>query len=81
MGESSGRVFLRLERIGVCVKALCSADGVEWFTVGSVEFPVQDSVQVGIHAIGAIDRTIYHGDYSDGTAIRFESFQLWQADH
>jgi hypothetical protein len=80
MRESAGKVFLRLERIGACVRALCSADGVAWFTVGSVAFPVQEPVQVGAHAIGAIDRTIYHGDYSDGTAIRFESFQLWRAD-
>jgi hypothetical protein len=28
-------------------------------------------------AIGHIDRAIYHGAYSDGTAIRFEVFQLW----
>ena len=79
--EGSGRVFLRLERSGAQVAALCSADGVRWFTVGSVAFPVEDSLQVGVHAIGAIDRTIYHGAYADGTAIRFESFQLWQADH
>jgi hypothetical protein len=79
--ESSPRVFLRLERIGGRVSALCSADGVKWFTVGSVEFPTQDAVQVGVHAIGSIDRTIYHGAYANGTAIRFESFQLWEADH
>ena len=80
--EGSARVLLRLERIGGRVKALGSADGVKWFTVGSVEFPAEGGAfQVGVHASGAIDRTIYHGAYADGTAIRFESFQLWRADH
>jgi len=69
-------VFLRLERVGDRVHALCSADGEEWFTVGYAEFPAEDPVEVGLHAIGDIDRTIYHGAYPDGTAIRFESFQL-----
>jgi tetratricopeptide (TPR) repeat protein len=74
----SGRVFLRLERIGERVNALCSADGAKWFTVGQVAFPVEDPLQVGLHAIGNIDRTVYHGAYPDGTAIRFESFRLWE---
>jgi hypothetical protein len=76
----AGRVFLRLERIGDRVDALCSADGERWFSVGHVRFPVEDPVQVGLYAIGSIDRTIYHGAYPDGTAIRFESFQLWGLD-
>jgi hypothetical protein len=45
--------------------------------VGHVEFLVEDPVQVGLHAVGNIDRTVYHGAYPDGTAIRFESFRLW----
>jgi class 3 adenylate cyclase/tetratricopeptide (TPR) repeat protein/regulation of enolase protein 1 (concanavalin A-like superfamily) len=73
----SDRIFLRLERINNTVNALCSADGEEWFTVGHVEFPVDDPVEVGLFAIGMIDRTIYHGAFPDGTAIRFESFELW----
>jgi tetratricopeptide (TPR) repeat protein len=78
--KSANRVVLRLERVGDCVRALCSADGVEWFTVGHVGFLVEDSLQVGLHAIGNIDRTIYHGAYPDGTAIRFESFTMWGLD-
>ena len=74
---SSERAFLRLERIGNRVNALCSADGAEWLTVGYVDFPIEGPVEVGLHAIGAIERTIYHGAYPDGTAIRFASFQLW----
>jgi hypothetical protein len=77
VGRWAGRVFLRLERVGDRVTALCSAEGVEWLTVGEVEFPVEDPVQVGLHAIGSIDRTVYHGAYPYGTAIRFESFRLW----
>jgi tetratricopeptide (TPR) repeat protein/regulation of enolase protein 1 (concanavalin A-like superfamily) len=72
------RIFLRLERVDGRVKALCSADGEEWFTVGQVEFPVEDPVEVGLHAIGSIERSIYPGAYSEGTAIRFESFDLWE---
>jgi hypothetical protein len=75
--DASGRVFLRLERVSDRVNAFCSADGENWFTVGHVEFPVEDPLQVGLHAIGSIDRTVYHSAYPDGTAIRFESFQLW----
>jgi hypothetical protein len=74
---SSKRVFLRLERTGDRVDAYCSADGKDWFAVGHVDFPVEDPLQIGLHAIGDIDRTVYHGSYPDGTAIRFESFQLW----
>jgi tetratricopeptide (TPR) repeat protein len=80
VGESAGRVFLRLERVGDRVDALCSADGESWFTVGHVAFAVEDPLQVGLHAIGFIDRSVYHGAYPDGTAIRFESFQLWGLD-
>ena len=70
-------VTLRMERIGDTVRALCSADGEEWFTVGQAEFPVASEVQVGLHAIGFPDRTIYHAPYPDGTAIRFTDFHLW----
>jgi tetratricopeptide (TPR) repeat protein len=74
----SGRVFLRLERTDDRVRALCSADGESWFSVGHVAFPVEGPLQVGLHAIGMIDRTVYPGAYPDGTAIRFESFTLWE---
>jgi hypothetical protein len=52
-------------------------DSQAWFTVGHTQFPVEDPVEVGLHAIGRIDRTIYPGAYPEGTAIRFGSFQLW----
>jgi len=75
--DASNRVFFRLARDGDRVNALCSADGENWLTVGHVEFPVEGPLQVGLHAIGHLDRAIYHDVYPDGTAIRFESFQLW----
>lgn len=71
------RIFLRLERLGSRVNALCSADGQSWFTVGYVEFSVEDPVEVGLHAIGNIDRTIYPGAFPEGTAIRFDTLELW----
>jgi adenylate cyclase len=77
--RSSDRVFLRLERVGERVRTLCSADGEEWYSVGEVEFPFAAELQVGLHAIGMIDRTAYQGAYPDGTAIRFESFTLWDS--
>jgi regulation of enolase protein 1 (concanavalin A-like superfamily) len=72
------RVYLRLVRVGGRVEAHGSADGETWYTVGEAAFPVEDPVQVGVHAIGSIDRSIYPGAYPEGTAIRFESFGLWE---
>lgn len=72
-------ITLRLERIGSTVRALCSADGETWFSVGRVEFPVDDSVNVGLYASGAIDRTVYPGAFPDGTAIRFDGVWLWSS--
>jgi regulation of enolase protein 1 (concanavalin A-like superfamily) len=71
------RVFLRLERHGARVDALCSADGETWWSVGHADFPTEDPVQIGLCAIGAIDRAIYPGAYREGTAIRFEVLRVW----
>ena len=78
------RVFLRLERIGSRVRALCSADGDIWYSAGEVDFPIDDpagksarkSVEVGPLAIGMIHRYVHAGAWPDGTAIRFESLRL-----
>ena len=37
----------------------------------SVSFPVEDPVEVGLHAIGKIERVFYPGAYPAGTAIHF----------
>jgi class 3 adenylate cyclase/tetratricopeptide (TPR) repeat protein len=76
----SARVWLRLERQGGRVRALCSADGRAWFTAGAVEFPYTEGEQIGLYANGMIDRTIYRGAYPEGTAIRFESCTVWTAE-
>ncbi len=72
-------MWLRLERQGPCVRALASADAREWFTAGEGAFPAMDPVQIGLHAIGALARTVYPGAYPDGTATRFERFALFTA--
>jgi len=70
------RIHLRLERTDNTLKAFCSEDGSSWFTIGQMEFPVQDPVELGLFASGWIIRSIYLGAFPDGSAIRFESFQL-----
>jgi DNA-binding SARP family transcriptional activator len=76
-GSSHRRVFLRLERQGHQVKAFCSAEGRQWFSVGQGCLPACDPVQVGLHAVGWIDRTVYLGAHADGAAIRFAAFEMW----
>ena len=39
--------------------------------------PMEDPIQMGIHAIGMIDRTIYYGAYKEGTATVFRKFRIW----
>jgi hypothetical protein len=45
--------------------------------VGQARFP-GGPAQVGLYAIGSIDRGLYPGAYPEGTAIRFERFALWE---
>jgi hypothetical protein len=73
-------LWLRLERQGDLVCALCSADGREWYRAGTVEFTARRGEQIGVHGIGMLDRTIYQGAFPDGTAIHFMSFDLWMVD-
>lgn len=75
---ASEKIILRLERIGSTVRGLGSVDGAAWFCVGEVDFPANEQLQVGLCAIGQVDRTVYHAPYADGTAIRFTDFRLWQ---
>jgi class 3 adenylate cyclase/tetratricopeptide (TPR) repeat protein/regulation of enolase protein 1 (concanavalin A-like superfamily) len=76
--DASERILLRLDRTGDQVNAYCSADGIRWYAVGEAIFPSEDPLQVGLVAIGHINRRIYPGANPHGTAIRFESFYLWQ---
>jgi len=70
-------IHLRLEREGKQFSAYCSVDGEEWLTCGKLTLPLEDPIQIGIHAIGMIDRTIYCGAYKEGTATVFRGFKLW----
>ncbi len=70
--------LLRLERRGDRLTAYCSSDGDTWFCAGNAEIATPYPVQVGLHAIGHINRTIYPGAYPLGTAIRFNNFYLWE---
>jgi regulation of enolase protein 1 (concanavalin A-like superfamily) len=50
-GRLHGRsYFLRLERTGERLVALCSTDGEHWLTCGTVLFAAGDPLLVGVHA-------------------------------
>ena len=70
-------IHLRLERIGERFVAYCSVDGENWLTCGQLILPLDDAIQLGIHAIGMIDRTVYCGSFKEGTATLFRGFRLW----
>jgi hypothetical protein len=76
-GDVDEEIHLRLERSGEEFSAYCSTDGKNWLTCGTMTLPMEDPIQVGIHAIGMIDRTIYCGTYKEGTATLFRDFRIW----
>ena len=76
-GDGDEGIHLRLEREGEQFSAYCSENGENWFTCGKMAFPVDDPIQIGIHAIGLIDRTIYCDAHKEGTATVFRRFKLW----
>jgi predicted ATPase/class 3 adenylate cyclase len=65
-------IYLRIERIEDKLSAYCSKDGGDWFTCGEVNFPAEDPIQIGIHAIGGI------GGHEDAviTSTRFDYFRV-----
>jgi tetratricopeptide (TPR) repeat protein len=68
--------YLRLERRDRHIRALCSADGRAWFSVGQIEFHPDDPLAVGLYAAGRVDRILYPAAHREGAAIRFTSFCL-----
>jgi regulation of enolase protein 1 (concanavalin A-like superfamily) len=78
VADEDQEAYLRLERIGDEFTSYCSADGKNWLTCGKMTLPMDDPIQVGIHAIGMIDRTIYCGEYREGTATLFRNFRIWK---
>jgi len=76
-GDADEGFHLRLERAGEQFSAYCSLDEENWLTCGQLTLSVDDPIQIGIHAIGMIDRTIYCGSFKEGTATLFRGFQVW----
>lgn len=72
---ASDTVYLRLERMGDRFSAYCSSDGENWLTCGQVTLPVEDPVQVGIHATGGLGGL----GGLDG-ATRFDYFRLLRGE-
>ncbi len=58
---------LRLERQGHRFSAYCSVDGKNWLTCGWVDLPMDEPIQVGIHALCSLQPT---------TSTRFEYFKI-----
>ena len=71
-------LHLRLDRMNDQVRALCGTDGGTWYTVGQTEFSADDPIEVGLYAVGRIQRFLYPGAFPDGSAIRFGEFRLYQ---
>ncbi|MBM3236230.1 zinc-ribbon domain-containing protein [Candidatus Poribacteria bacterium] len=63
---------LRLERRGHRFSAYCSMDDKNWFTCGWMDLPVEDPIQVGIHALCPWSPF--------GTSTRFEYVKIWRRD-
>lgn len=74
---ASEQITLRLSRKGRRVTAYCSPDGQTWYRVGQVSASLADPLQVGLYAIGEINRAIYRDLYPDGITVRFDDVQLW----
>ena len=77
VADKRQEIHLRLERSGDEFASYCSTDGKNWMVCGKATQPMEDPVQVGVHAIGMIDRTIYCGEYREGTATAFRNFRIW----
>jgi class 3 adenylate cyclase/predicted ATPase len=81
--DGTGEAHVRVEWQQGTARALCSADGVQWYRVGEIPWEAPAPLLVGMHAIGDIDRMVYPGPYLEGTAIEFRGLRMWgrDADH
>lgn len=68
----SSVTYLRLEHSGGTFKAYVSCDGANWLACGEMNFPTEDPVQVGIHAVGNVGIRGGH----KATATRFDYFRM-----
>jgi tetratricopeptide (TPR) repeat protein len=69
--------ILRLERRGHWLSAYCSGNGKKWLYAGGCELSTGEPLHLGVHATGHINRMVYPGAHTEGTAIRFKEFWLW----
>lgn len=76
---SAGPTWLRLERSGAAVSALCSADGAYWYSVGNVDFHAGDPLEVGLFVDGMVRPEIYPRSFAAGSEGRFARFDLLMA--
>jgi class 3 adenylate cyclase/tetratricopeptide (TPR) repeat protein/regulation of enolase protein 1 (concanavalin A-like superfamily) len=76
--KNDENVYLRLERSGDIFSAYVSADGTNWLTCGKLAMSLDDPIQVGIYAHGMINRTVYCGEYREGSATTFREFRIWK---
>ncbi|MBV7338078.1 AAA family ATPase [Chloroflexi bacterium TSY] len=68
--------YLQLTRKKESVQAFCSADNQTWFTLGKTRFPLKGSIEVGLVALGDVDRHFYPDAHVEGAAIRFLEFAI-----
>ena len=68
----SEELLLRLERKGDRFTGYVSADGENWHRCGWADIPMEDPIQVGIHALCFLRPT--------PTSTRFEYFRIYRAD-
>lgn len=78
LAAAEEHMFLRLERKGPSVRALCSLDGETWFSVGEAVLAASEPLMVGLYGRGQIERMVYPGAHRQGAAIQFRSFRLWR---
>lgn len=69
--------YMRVERSESQFNAFCSMDGENWMKCGIIDLEVDDPLQVGIYALGYIDRAFCYEEYREGTATLFKNFRLW----
>ena len=76
-GREQGQ--LRMECRAGRVRALCTPDGDQWYRVGETDWDAALPSQIGICAIGDIDRLVYPGSFDQGTEIAFRDVRVWGA--
>lgn len=60
-------MWLRVERTGEELRGLCSEDGEQWLTAGSMRFPLGETIEVGLAAIC----------HEPGVHAWFDTFLVW----